>query len=88
MASNPKGYMGAYYRKNKSKFNNPKEKKKRAARNRARYKMKKKHGASALRGKDVDHKKPLRSGGGNGMGNLRIQSRSKNRANNGKKKKY
>lgn len=34
-------------------------------------------------GKDVDHKRPLRSGGSNGRGNLRVRSRSKNRADNG-----
>ena len=84
MPTNKPGYMASYYRKNKDKFNNPKEKKKRAARNRDRYKMKKKYGASALKGKDIDHKKPLRNGGGNGASNLRIQSRKKNRANNGK----
>lgn len=79
--------MASYYHKNKEKFNNPKEKMKRAARNRARTKMRNKHGAAAIKGKDVDHKKPLRSGGGNGVRNLRLQSRHKNRGNNGKKRK-
>lgn len=36
-------------------------------------------------GKDVDHKKPLRSGGGNSKGNLRVRSASANRADNGKR---
>ena len=85
--TNPPGYMSSYYKKNKDKFNNPKEKKKRAARNRARTKMRNKLGAAAIRGKDVDHKRPLRSGGSNGTKNLRLQSPSKNRANNGKKKR-
>lgn len=71
--------MGSYYRKNKSKFNNPKEKKKRAKRNAARRAMVKKHGKAALRGKDVDHKRPLSKGGGNGMSNLRIATRKANR---------
>jgi 5-methylcytosine-specific restriction endonuclease McrA len=31
-------------------------------------------------GKDVDHKKPLRSGGGNARSNLRVMSQSQNRA--------
>lgn len=30
-------------------------------------------------GKDVDHKKPLRSGGGNSRSNLRVVSKSRNR---------
>lgn len=77
--SNPPGYMASYYRKNKSKFNNSTEKKKRAARNRARRKMEKKVGKAALRGKDVDHKKPLKKGGSNNLSNLRVQSPKKNR---------
>lgn len=87
MPTNKPGYMGEYYRKNKDKFNNPKEKKKRATRNRARTAMRNKLGAAAIRGKDVDHKKPLRSGGSNGTKNLRLQSPAKNRANNKKKGK-
>lgn len=87
MPTNPPGYMKKYYSKNKSKFNNATEKKKRAKRNAARAKMVKKHGKAALAGKDVDHKKPLRSGGSNKLSNLRISSRSKNRAKNGKKKR-
>ena len=38
---------------------------KRSQRNKARREMEKKHGAAALKGKDVDHKTPIRSGGGN-----------------------
>lgn len=34
-------------------------------------------------GKDIDHKKPLRSGGSVGKGNLRLRSVSANRADNG-----
>jgi hypothetical protein len=41
--------------------------------------MEKEHGASALKGKDVDHKTPLRHGGGNHKGNLRLMDVSKNR---------
>lgn len=78
--------MKKYYHANKEKFNNPKEKKKRAKRNKARREMVKKHGKSKLKGKDVDHKKPLRKGGSNSKSNLRIRSRSSNRADNGKKK--
>ena len=52
---------------------------KRAQRNAARRKLLKKLGERALRGKDVDHKHPIRSGGGNGAKNLRAISRSRNR---------
>lgn len=52
---------------------------KRTLRNQARAEMVKKHGAAALRGKDVDHATPLRAGGSNAKSNLRIQSRKKNR---------
>ncbi len=58
----------------------PEQKKNRAARNAARAKMmaagKVRKGSSY----DVDHIKPLRSGGGNGASNLRVVHRSKNRA--------
>lgn len=76
--------MGAYYRENPEKFNNPKEKKKRAARNKARRVMVKAGLAHKGDGRDVDHRKPLRSGGTSSRKNLRVISRSKNRANNGK----
>jgi hypothetical protein len=84
MPTNPKGYMNAYYKKNKAKFNNAKERKKRALRNKARRKLEKEGRVRKGDGKDVDHKRPLRKGGGNGKGNLRVRSRSKNRADNGK----
>lgn len=45
----------------------------------ARRDMEAKHGAAALKGKDVGHKKPLRSGGGNAPGNLTVQSVKSNR---------
>lgn len=57
----------------------PEQIKKRAMRNAARAAMKKKHGEAALKGKDIDHKKPLRNGGGNGHSNLRIRSVKANR---------
>ena len=78
--------MKEYYHKNKEKFNNPKEKKKRAARNKARRMMEKEGRVHKFDGKDVNHKKPLRSGGKTTRGNLQVQSRAKNRSNNGKKK--
>jgi hypothetical protein len=52
---------------------------KRTKRNAARREMEKTHGKAALAGKDVDHKTPIRAGGGNAKGNLRIRSRSANR---------
>jgi hypothetical protein len=52
----------------------------RSQRNQARDIMKKKLGAAAIEGKDIDHaKKPIRSGGGNGKGNLRVSSVHANR---------
>ena len=61
------------------------QKKKRAARNKARREMEKKVGKSALKNKDVDHKKPLRSGGSTSASNTRVRSKSANRADNGGK---
>lgn len=56
----------------------PEQKKKRAARNAARRLMIRKHGKAALKGRDVDHKRGVKAG--NGPSNLRIRSRSANRA--------
>lgn len=53
-----------------------------ATRHRARRKVIKKLGASAVAGKDVDHKTKLKNGGGNGHSNLRVRSRSANRSDN------
>ena len=38
-------------------------------------------------GKEIDHKKPLRSGGTNTPSNLRVRSASANKADNGHSKK-
>jgi hypothetical protein len=46
--------------------------------------MEKKVGKAKLRGKDVHHKRPIKSGGGNGTGNLAIANRSENRADGGR----
>lgn len=51
----------------------------RSMRNKARREMTDKVGAAALKGKDVDHKKMIKDGGGNSSKNLRIQSVKKNR---------
>ncbi|MBT1154426.1 HNH endonuclease [Aminobacter anthyllidis] len=48
--------------------------------------MIKKHGAAALKGKEVDHKVPLAAGGSTGMSNLTILSRKANRKKQPKRK--
>jgi hypothetical protein len=53
--------------------------KKRSMRNQARDIMEKKVGAAAIAGKDIDHKRPVRNGGGNSKGNLRVKDRHTNR---------
>lgn len=50
----------------------------RVIRDQARRKMIKKHGEAALKGKDVDHKRGIKSG--NGASNLRITSVKFNRS--------
>lgn len=84
MPTNRKGYMKSYYHKNKGKWLNPEERRKKGLRTKARRAMVKKYGKSKLRGKDVDHKKPLRSGGTSSIKNLRLLSPKKNRSMNGK----
>lgn len=63
-----------------AKQQGPKEVKKRVKRNQARAKMMKAGRVRKGDGKEVDHKTPLRSGGGNARSNLRVSSRAKNRA--------
>ena len=58
----------------------PEQKKRRAARNKARALMIKKHGKKKLKGKGVDHKD--RNPKNNSTSNLRIQSKKKNRGRN------
>lgn len=53
-----------------------------AMRHKARRKVIKRVGKAAVQGKDVDHKKKLKSGGGNDAGNLRIRGRKANRSDN------
>ena len=52
----------------------------RVKRNAARRAMTAAKGKAALKGKDVDHKKPLKSGGSNAKSNLRVTTKKKNRA--------
>ena len=65
----------------------PEQKKNRALRNNARRAAIRKHGISALKGKDVDHIKPLSRGGSNAKSNQRIVSTSANRSRNLKSKR-
>ena len=55
-------------------------KKDRAKRNGARRMLEEEGKVSKGDGKDVDHKKPLSKGGGNGKSNLRVTSKSSNRS--------
>lgn len=57
----------------------PDQKKNRAQRNAARSKMEKVGAVKKGDGKDVDHKTPIKSGGGNSRGNLRATSVAFNR---------
>lgn len=71
----PRDYSHEY----KIYHSKPEKIKERAQRNAARASVKKKVGAAAIAGKDIDHKKPIRKGGGNGKGNLAIASVHRNR---------
>lgn len=53
-----------------------------AKRHRARRQVEKVR--TILSGQEVDHKKPIKSGGGNSMSNLRVRSVSANRSAGGK----
>jgi len=64
----PRDYKAEYARFH----GKPAEIAKRADRNAARAKVKKKLGAAAVAGKDVHHKQAIRNGGGNGKGNLAV----------------
>jgi hypothetical protein len=67
----PRNYKKEYARDHAS----PKDKKDRAARNKAR----KDNGLKKGDGKEVDHKKPLSKGGSYGASNQRVVKRSTNR---------
>lgn len=70
----------------KAEYNNyhaqPEQIKKRAERVKARRMMEKTGAVTKGDGKDVDHKKPLRSGGTTTRSNLRVRSKSANRSDN------
>jgi len=75
--STPRNYKAEYANYHSS----DKQKKRRAARNKARALTIKNRGAAAVAGKDVDHKD--RNPQNNSTSNLRIQSKKKNRSRNG-----
>jgi hypothetical protein len=75
-----------YKKEYKNYHGKPKQRKERAARTAARELMIKKGRAKKGDGKDIDHKKPLRSGGSKGINNLRVRDKSENRSDNGHKK--
>jgi hypothetical protein len=52
----------------------------RAKRNAARSEMEKKGAVKKNDGLDIDHKKPISKGGGNGSGNLRVVPKGQNRS--------
>ena len=67
------------YRKEYDEYHGkPEQIRKRAQRNAARKKAEKAGKVKKGDGKVVDHKTPIRKGGGNGPGNLRVTSRKKN----------
>jgi hypothetical protein len=72
----------ADYKKSTKFEDSPKEIKQREERNKARYDMKKKVGAKALKGKDVDHRDPLRKGGSNMPSNWDLRKIGPNRGDN------
>ncbi|MCQ9120970.1 hypothetical protein BKG95_02420 [Rodentibacter pneumotropicus] len=68
-----------YDKEYKTYHGTPKQIANRAARNKARRTMEKEMGKSALKGKEVDHKKPLSKGGSNSRSNLQVLSKTANR---------
>jgi len=78
--------MARNYKREYEKYHSSTEqKKKRAMRNKARRRAEKAGKVRKGDGKDVDHRKPLRSGGSNSSSNTRVRSKSANRADNGGK---
>ena len=72
------GYVRDYKSEYQKHHSSPAAKKARAARNKANKEK-------GQKGKDVDHIKPLRSGGSTGSKNTRVRSRKANRSDNGHK---
>lgn len=59
----------------------------RSARNKARRTVAKEVGKAAIKGKDIDHKKPLSQGGSNDRSNLQITSVNYNRGVKNRRRK-
>lgn len=77
----PKKKSKRNYRKEYDTYHSKsKQKKRRAKRNAANRKLK------PGKGKEVDHKRPLSKGGGNGKKNLRVVSKRTNRKKGAKRK--
>lgn len=73
--------MTISYRQEYDRYQGSEEQKtNRAKRNAARREAVADGRASKGDGKDVDHKRPLSKGGGNGKGNTRVVSKSSNRS--------
>jgi hypothetical protein len=68
------------YKKQQAYDGKPSVVKDRAKRNSARRMLEEEGKVSKGDGKDVDHKKPLSKGGGNGKSNLRVTSKGANRS--------
>lgn len=68
------------YKKEYKYHGTPEQIANRSARNKARRMMEKEWGKAALKGKDVDHKKPLSKGGSNSRSNLQVTSVKYNRS--------
>ena len=75
-----KNYVRNFKQEYKTSQSSDDEKKRRAARNAARNKLEDEGRVKKGDGKDIDHKKPLIKGGGNGKSNLRVVSKSANRS--------
>ena len=76
-------YKRDYKKEYKNYHGKPKQRKERSARTTARELMKKSGKVKKGDGKDIDHKHPIRSGGSNGINNLRVRNKSDNRSDNG-----
>jgi chromatin remodeling complex protein RSC6 len=79
-------YERDYKKEYKNYHGKAKQREERSARTIARELMKKKGKVKKGDGKDIDHKRPLRSGGSKGLNNLRVRDKSSNRSDNGHKK--
>ena len=69
-----------YGREYRNYHSKPEQRKNRSSRNLARRLMKKKLGAKAVKGKDIDHKD--KNPRNNSRSNLRVRTKSSNRSDN------